>query len=478
MGIREAVNRWNTREGEAWFVANLPSLVSELRLLRDLDFRIEIEDHLWRLVDMLNQGSWGSESSEGLVELAMDASLLLGDQQLFRHFFDWLNRRGDQLDRHHAAWEFLRASERVENLREGLPRSARHMKESLTGDVDIKWNSLSLVSMVDVAQEAMPLSTELPRLLESELKPLYEECNLNWFLDELLALDPNDKEWRDARNAILNPIYAALVGEPIIEEKGPGVNQVGIWEEHLDVLGPDGYTKPLYQIINAAKAVYGRMQERGEVWESLERGTALITNRNQLDAYLASYGAKHISKLNCVLAEPIGQADPVRIVDWSCGQGLGTLGILESDWSVADVKEVVLIEPSGIALDRAAFLVGKHSAWLGTNPPKISKLNGLLTRNTLARRSFEGPTLHMFSNVLDMEEVDLDELRELIQTAFSGEQMMILVSPHISRMRALRLLSFQNQFAECDGFEIHRQIEKSYVGQSASITARLFSFVL
>jgi hypothetical protein len=478
MGIRESVNRWNTGEGEAWFVANLPSLVSELGLLRDLDFRIEIEDHLWRLVNLLDQGMWGSESSEGLVEFAMDASLLLGDRELFQHFFDWLKIRGDQLDRHHAAWEFLRALERVDTLREGLPRSARHMKESLTGDVDIKWNSLSLVSMVDVAQDAMPLSRELPGLLESELKPLYEECNLNWFLDELQALDPNAMGWRDSRNAILNPIYAALVGEVVVDEESSVDYEQEKWEEHLDVLDSEGYTKPLYQIVNIAKGVYRRMQDRSEVWASLERGTALIKNRNQLDAYLASYGAKHISKLNCVLTEPFGQANPVRIVDWSCGQGLGTLGILESDWSVVDVKEVVLIEPSGIALDRAACIVGKHSAWQRPNLPRVSKLNGFLTRDTLAGRSFEGPTLHMFSNVLDIEEVDLDELSELIQTAFSGEQMMILVSPHISRMRALRLLSFQNQFSECDGFEVHRQIEKSYVGESASITARLFSFVL
>ena len=478
MWIREAVNRWSTREGEAWFVANLPSLVSELGLLRDLHFRIEIEGHLWRLVDMLDQGSWGSESSEGLVELAMDAAVLLGDRVLFQHFFDWLKIRGDQLDRHHAAWEFLRASERVDTLREGLPRSARHMKESLTGDVDIKWNSLSLVSMVDVAQDAMPLSTELPGLLERELKPLYEECNLNWFLDELQALDPNAMGWRESRNAILNPIYAALVGKAVVDEEGQAGHEHGVWEEHLELLDTDGCTKPLYQIVNVAKGAYRRMQDQSDVWASLGRGTAIITDTNQLDAYLASYGAKHISKLNCVLAEPFGQVDPVRIVDWSCGQGLGTLGILESDWSVVDVEEIVLIEPSGLALDRAAFLVEKHSAWHGTNSPNISKLNGFLTRDTLAGRSFEGPTLHMFSNVLDMEEVDLDELSELIQTAFSGEQMMILVSPHISRVRALRLLSFQNQFAECDGFEVHRQIEKSYVGQSASITARLFSFCL
>jgi len=476
MFLHDAIRHWSDSEGETTLLDSLPSLVAELNLLRDLDFIEKVEDDLWCLVDQLDSCGWGNSASEAFIEFAMDASLLLGSEDLFTEFFSWLESRSEQLSRHKAAKLWLESIRSYEQLEGRIPDTVKLMEQSLGSDVDLKWNSLSLLIMMDVAQKGMAMSPQLPSLLTEQLKPLFTQCQLPWVLDDLTALNPNETGWLDARNVLLSPLYKGLIGE--VESSGTEAvsTEYDCWKEHLNVFDAEGRTMSLGHIVNEAKGVYRRMPEANAVWASLARGTAIITDANQLDAYLASYGSKHIAKLKCVLESSFGSSIPVRIVDWSCGQGLGTLSALGSVWNMAHLEEVVLIEPSRIALNRAANLVACHGVWSMRGAPKVIQLNGFLVRDTMLGRTFDGPTLHIFSNVLDMEEVDLDELADLIQSSFTGEQMVIATSPFISRMRSMRLLAFQERFSSYEGFSIHRAIERDYIGGNASITARLFSF--
>jgi SAM-dependent methyltransferase len=96
---------------------------------------------------------------------------------------------------------------------------------------------------------------------------------------------------------------------------------------------------------------------------------------------------------------PVGA---VRILDYGCGQGLA--GVLLFDFLghgfVKRVESVVLVEPSGVALERARAVLG---CYLGKRPVvAIQKKLDELTPKELG--SVEGANnIHLLSNVLDVE---------------------------------------------------------------------------
>ena len=108
-------------------------------------------------------------------------------------------------------------------------------------------------------------------------------------------------------------------------------------------------------------------QYGSSLYASLNHGTSILTEEEQLFAYIAGYGKIHQAKINEVLPKvnlQEFQNTDIQIIDWGCGQGLGTLCLFDyfnqKNISLNFVKRVVLIEPSEIALERARIHVGAY----------------------------------------------------------------------------------------------------------------------
>lgn len=118
----------------------------------------------------------------------------------------------------------------------------------------------------------------------------------------------------------------------------------------------------LESIKNAAKDALP-YEYSSSPYKLTSRGCAIYTDELQLDAYLASYVDWHKGKLARafeLLNEPLPRQ--LNIIDWACGQGLATLFLLDyirEHNAACSVREVVLIEPSSIALQRAEYLIHK-----------------------------------------------------------------------------------------------------------------------
>jgi ATP-dependent DNA helicase RecQ len=95
---------------------------------------------------------------------------------------------------------------------------------------------------------------------------------------------------------------------------------------------------------------------RDSVGRTLERGTAVLETEEQCCAYMAAYGPMHRHKLLRALNEnefPYKTLNNgVEIYDWGCGQGIGTVAIIEKlrqyGW-LSKLKKVTLEEPSNVA---------------------------------------------------------------------------------------------------------------------------------
>lgn len=194
------------------------------------------------------------------------------------------------------------------------------------------------------------------------------------------------------------------------------------------------------------------------VFRSLGRGVAILTKEDQLYAYMNSYGNMHYEKLIEAFTELPEKlfSTKLNLVDWGCGQAMATMSFF--DFVIQNnhpfrFDNVTLIEPSEVALKRGALHVNSFS-----KEARIHTVNKDL--DSLNKQDFVSqagnPTIHLFSNILDIDMFSLVDLLECIETNFKGDNYFICVSPYINDIRTSRLDAFvkhfSNAFEEFDFF--------------------------
>lgn len=172
-------------------------------------------------------------------------------------------------------------------------------------------------------------------------------------------------------------------------------------------------------------------EERNSLFDSLGRGVNLLDTHEQMCQYLYSYGNMHEAKIQGALNHleiNAYQNKNIQIIDWGCGQGLATIcfiDFLKTNNVSTEISRAVLIEPSKSALERANLHVGAY-----INEEKIAVLNKFANEITAEDIvSDVDVTIHFFSNVLDIESVDVQKLAQTVADAICGEHYFICVGP-------------------------------------------------
>ena len=181
-------------------------------------------------------------------------------------------------------------------------------------------------------------------------------------------------------------------------------------------------------------------QERCDLYESLKRGVELLDSDAQMRCYLYSFGKMHQAKiykaLSCIsLSSYI--SDGFDVVDWGCGQGLATIcffDYLREHKIENKVQKITLIEPSSATLERAAIHV---RAYVNENVP-ISCIGRYLDDITQGDIAGDSPvTIHFFSNILDINSIDLKSLAEKVGSNVQGQHLIFCISPMNSGNRRI-----------------------------------------
>lgn len=203
---------------------------------------------------------------------------------------------------------------------------------------------------------------------------------------------------------------------------------------------------------------------RGELFNSLNSGIAVLSNDGQTDMYNNSYGKMHKGKLlqayNSIPDTNI--SGNFSIIDYGCGQGIGTLILLEklsNSMNLKKVGSIYLIEPSSSALTRAVETLSafKLQNDLNYNIISINKyMNNVQYEDILHTSDL---CIHIFSNIIDIPDVDNDHLLEIISKSniLSKRELFVCVGPKFTESgNDFRSLKFK-KFASClDGNEISR----------------------
>lgn len=194
-------------------------------------------------------------------------------------------------------------------------------------------------------------------------------------------------------------------------------------------------TNPTFQQIRkiADKSISHLLKsERDKLWEKLNRGVELLHSHDLMCQYLWSFGNMHEAKIRDAvkyLPKKIFEGE-FEIIDWGCGQGIGTICLLDhiKDLHMGiNVKKITLIEPSEIAIDRARLHVNlyiQNNSLIHTYPTYFTDVHNdyIKSKNGL-------PVIHIFSNILDVKDIDLKELATKIDNAVVDDNYIISVGP-------------------------------------------------
>ncbi len=166
-----------------------------------------------------------------------------------------------------------------------------------------------------------------------------------------------------------------------------------------------------------------------DVRRTLDRGRALLESPTQLDAYLYWYGRMTRLQWGAFFEHVDIPPGRLQVIDYACGQGLACVLLFDhfGRGLVDQIDRVVLIEPSATALRRAQAIV---SCYLGRGG-EIRCINKMLDGVTAEDLEMqEGrTTIHLFSNVLDIEGFDTYSLfGKMLRTR--GLHHVLAVSHH------------------------------------------------
>lgn len=182
-----------------------------------------------------------------------------------------------------------------------------------------------------------------------------------------------------------------------------------------------------------------------ELHESLNRGVDVLDSEPMLQMYIYAFGKMHNAKLLHAfnhMQDRVLKNDKIVIVDWGCGQGLASLcyhDYLKDCNSPQKVSQIVLIEPSSLALSRAELLCSCF--YPDTKITAINKSFDTLTADDISVPS-EELTVHLFSNILDIESYNLQHLIQTVTHLSSKNNEYIIVSPIQNTLRTQRLKTF------------------------------------
>lgn len=198
---------------------------------------------------------------------------------------------------------------------------------------------------------------------------------------------------------------------------------------------------------------------KGRPWThpELNHGINLLASDVALNCYMSAYGDMHVTKCRAAMMNfPFNDIQgSIEIVDWGCGQGIGSATIIEVlrqrnlfQW----LRKITLIEPSHSAIERA----NDNIRTLTHSTVKIDVKNLFLPANDIV----EGETLnsigyrynniiHVFSNILDVTAIDLGIVAKMVASA-QGKHFVLCIGPQNGA--AYRIEKFCSVFGEQNYF--------------------------
>ena len=246
---------------------------------------------------------------------------------------------------------------------------------------------------------------------------------------------------------------------PLIIEKGTNYAFVIDESKNLDFDKIREYSSEFYKMLPS------KMQEK--LYDEILHGACELDSEPKLNAYMFALGKMHNAKLQHAydhLSENFLKEKQIDIIDYACGQGMGTIcyaDFLKRKNIKQNIRRIILIEPSEKALARASL----HVSAMFPDAELITINKGFddLTSDDLFPDK-NVPMLHIISNVLDMATTynsdgffDLEDFANLISKTIDGKNEFVCVEPLFGYAPKDEKV---DDFIDYVGIETYYEIEK------------------
>ena len=218
-------------------------------------------------------------------------------------------------------------------------------------------------------------------------------------------------------------------------------------------------------------------------YPGLDRGKALLENDGQACAYIAAYGEAHKKKIETAFEYfPFAALQKeYEIIDWACGQGLASVcfhDLIKNKGRISTPRKITLIEPSEFALSRAKENVCRaYSAYSTKIETKCAYLptDSEVDGKVIEHINITNPVcIHFFSNILDIETVNLKGLANILGET-EGTHFIMCIGPTIN---AGRIDAFSRYF-DLEANALFRDLysnELGYYPNGRAYTAKIKCF--
>ena len=211
--------------------------------------------------------------------------------------------------------------------------------------------------------------------------------------------------------------------------------------------------------------------------DDLQHGRRVLDREELLWRYLYAFGPMHMKKMSLALSRMKRvfrelAKESMSVIDWGCGQALAScclFDFLNDNRIFIPVDEVVLIEPSELALRYAALHLTAYGL---TQTKTLQKYLDDVTAEDIETKS--PVTLHLFSNILDIEGFDMKRLVQTIGASASGTHYFVCVSPVYGNNNGIsRIELFKSYFTGIDTMRQERRTQNRAGGNVVSELASL-----
>jgi hypothetical protein len=410
--------------------------------------REQIEDYILSHLHVLKKLNIQDEAALGLLNILLEVSERLGLTMCFQQIFNYLQRNnGNISSRLRASACYLIGIRSISDYENAIPKMLDFLKIAYEEEEDTD-NYITCTCLSYIARVAYDFATHNLDGVNRIRYALKQKSDTNEypFLNNLLVQEAIKMPIDDAEKAYQaihkkaddylsrpKPVITPIIDEFLIEKDTPYSKEIANYVSYESIL-------------QTCRRLY---QKDDDIYYSLGRGVNILSSEEQLYAYMYSFGNMHGAKLRDAFRYlPLESLTDSIVIDWGCGQGIASLVLHdftnEHIREGLDIKQHILIEPSVVALKRAALHVSRCGY---DNIKTINKSLDQLSIRDFRMTKAEA-NVHLFSNILDIEDFSLHKLSQLVLSVFKGVNYVVIVSPYVNDLRTSRINAFVQQLSE------------------------------
>ncbi|MCP9762304.1 hypothetical protein EGI31_05010 [Lacihabitans soyangensis] len=428
-----------THQKHADLIASRDKLNRYIQLNRNVILQIDINN----------------KTNLAFISLLLDISEELGLLAPFRFLYDHLNGKAFNIgERLKAASQYLIGVKTADDYINKYETICNHLQ--LSSETEEDNTDRVLMTMVnyygqvihDFGEFNIGKVLELKAKIEKSLSDFEFSFLHNKLIEDVLSVD--FASFSDAYSRI-HGLLDSFLGRDIVKPVYRKDFLLETGTEYCDLLS--GVTNSFKAVRQISVNKY-QLVKSDSIFNSLGRGVTVLTDENQLYAYMNSFGNMHYEKLiEAFKTLPMTLFEKeINIIDWGCGQAMASMAYFDFLNQIGieqEIKNLTLIEPSEIALKRASLHIRNFSP--ATDIHTINKdLDALVNEDFIINKT--NTHIHLFSNILDIDDFSLTALLQLVETNFLGDNYFVCVSPYINDTRTSRLDAFVKFFSKKKDF--------------------------